>query len=184
MKQVTFAGGCFWCVEHDLKNLEGVMTIMPGYANATSDTSFSRLDFTPNYQNHNGYREAVKIEYNETKTSFKKLCQFFLDSIDPTDDGGQFYDRGESYKTAIYYSSEVEQEIAKSLLAELADSKLYSKPIAVDILPAGKFFDAEEYHRDYAAKNPEAYMRYRNGSGREGFVQNVCLLRANFPWKD
>lgn len=175
-----FAGGCFWCTEHDLHALPGVLSATSGYTRSALDGAAS---FTPSYQNHQGFREAVRIEYSNEIT-YKKLCQFFLDSIDPTDGGGQFHDRGESYKTAIYFSNEVEQKIAQDLLQELSDSNIFEKTICVDVLPIGEFFDAEDYHQKYSEVNPEHYMNYRIGSGREAFVQNTCRLRNNIPWKD
>jgi peptide methionine sulfoxide reductase msrA/msrB len=176
----TFAGGCFWCTEHDLHALPGVVAATSGYTHSALDGA---SDFAPTYQNHIGFREAVRIEYSDEIT-FKKLCQFFLDSIDPTDGGGQFHDRGESYKTAIYFSNDAEQKIAHGLIQELSDSKIFDKEICVDVLPAGEFFTAEDYHQKYSELNPEHYMNYRIGSGREAFVQTTCRLRNNIPWKD
>lgn len=163
-KQAIFAGGCFWCVEHDLRATSGVLDVTSGYV---------------------GERESVLVSYNESKTSFKKLCQFFLEHIDPTDAGGQFYDRGEHYKTGIFYSDEQEELIARELVKELDESKLFDKPIAVQVLPFGKFVKAEDYHQNYAEKNPQEYMRYRRGSGREDFVNQVCIIRnaKGIVWK-
>jgi methionine-S-sulfoxide reductase len=187
MSVAIFAGGCFWCTEHDLRALPGVLSATSGYANSGLDSRLRGNDsvtsFVPTYHNHNGFREAVRIEYS-SETTFKKLCQFFLDSIDPTDGGGQFHDRGESYKTAIYFSNETEQKIAQDLLQELSDSKIFEKEVCVDVLPIGEFFEAEDYHQKYSELNPEHYMNYRIGSGREAFVQNTCRLRNNIPWKE
>lgn len=168
-KSLILAGGCFWCVEHDLKDAPGVLSVVSGYSGG--DT------VTPTYENHNGHREVVLIEYDDEKTSYKKLLQYFIDHIDPTDDGGQFGDRGESYRTAIYFETEEEKQTAESVLKELNDTGVYEDPSQVDILPRKAFFKAEEYHQRYADKNPVHYAMYRAGSGRESFVQKTCKIR-------
>ncbi len=186
-KDAIFAGGCFWCVEHDLREVPGVLDAVSGYAGAAAAGAFgATVRETPNYNNHNGYREAVKVIYDPSITSFKKLCQFFLDHIDPTDAEGQFHDRGASYQTAIFYKSEEEKITAESLLKELAESGIYDAPIAVQILPEEAFYKAEEYHQKYAEKNPDHYDAYRRGSGRADFVGRVCMVRdeKKITWKD
>jgi peptide methionine sulfoxide reductase msrA/msrB len=177
MKNVILGGGCFWCVEHDLREAPGVTDVISGYSGEGGRN--------PTYENHEGYREVAQIFYDENKTNFKKLLQFFLDHIDPTDDGGQFGDRGESYKTAIYYKNEEEKNIAEDLLKELDESHLYEKKVAVDIIPEMHFYKAEEYHQNYAEKNPEHYAMYRKGSGREDFVARTCQIREEkkMNWK-
>lgn len=169
MNKVIFAGGCFWCVEHDLEEAPGVLHVVSGYSGGTTPN--------PTYENHGDHREAVEVEYNPSVTSFKKLTQFFLEHIDPTDVGGQFFDRGDSYQTAIYYATDEEKEIAMNLLKELNDAHVYDKPVAVEVLPAKTFYRAEEYHQDYAKKNPAHYAAYRAGSGREDFVNRTCAIR-------
>ncbi len=178
MNKVIFAGGCFWCVEHDMQEALGVVDVVSGYTGGESTN--------PTYENHAGHREAGEVTYDPSKTSFKKLIQYFLDHIDPTDTGGQFGDRGESYRTAIYYSTPEEKEIAEALLKELDESHVYDKSHAVDVLPAKPFYKAEEYHQDYAEKNPEHYAAYRKGSGREDFVNRTCAIREekHIAWKD
>lgn len=179
MKEALFAGGCFWCTEADLRKIDGVADVVSGYIGRSTDT-------TPTYENHKGFREGVKVIYDEEKISFKKLCQFFLDHIDPTDEGGQFYDRGEAYRTALYFSDEGEKSIATSLIEELAQSGIYEKPIVVEVLPKETFYDGEEYHQNYADKNPVRYELYKQGSGRVRFVNEVCQIREEkrIQWKD
>ncbi len=178
MQTIVLAGGCFWCVEHDLKEAPGVTDVVSGYSGKEGNI--------PSYENHNGYREAVQVTYDVSKTNFKKIVQFFLDHIDPTDQDGQFFDRGESYKTAIYFKNSEEKNITEALIRELDDAKIYDKPVAVDILPEQFFYKAEEYHQNYAEKNPVRYASYRNGSGREDLVQRVCQIREEkkINWKD
>jgi methionine-S-sulfoxide reductase len=128
----------------------------------------------------------VQVTYDTTKTSYKKLLQFFIDHIDPTDDGGQFHDRGASYKTAIYFSSEYEQKIAQNVLEELDASHIYDQPHAIEVLPYEAFYLAETEHQNYAENNPTQYAAYRKGSGREDFVNQTCQIREekHIAWKE
>lgn len=178
MNTVIFAGGCFWCVEHDLRELPGIITVTSGYSGGDIPS--------PTYENHSGYREAVRVVYDSSLITFKKLTQFFLDHIDPTDAEGQFADRGESYKTAIYFTTAEEKIIANELLQELDESHIYTIPHAVDVLPAQPFYEAEEYHQNYAEKNKEHYQAYRIGSGREDFINRTCSIREekHVKWKN
>ncbi len=177
-KSLILAGGCFWCVEHDLHEVEGVLSVVSGYSGGESTS--------PTYEDHSGHREVVLVEYDDMKTSYKKLLQFFIDHIDPTDTGGQFGDRGESYRTAIYFETDEEKKIAEEVLAELNESHVYEKKSEVDILPQKPFYKAEEYHQNYAEKNPLRYGMYRQGSGREDFVNKTCQIRdeKHIAWKE
>lgn len=178
---LILAGGCFWCVEHDLKEAPGVLEVVSGYAGPQAQKGSE-----PSYYNHGNYREAVKVTYDAHKTSYRKLLQFFIDHIDPTDDGGQFHDRGTSYKTAIYFHTIEEQKIAQAVLEELDTSHVYDKPHAIDVLPYEAFYLAEAEHQNYAENNPTHYAAYRKGSGREDFVQKTCQIREekHIAWKE
>lgn len=182
-KTAIFAGGCFWCVEHDLREIPGVVTVTSGYSGGhTENPTYAQV-----CSETTGHREAVEVVYDPDQVSFKKLCQFFLDHIDPTDAGGQFFDRGESYKTAIFYGDDEEKTIAESLLKELEESGLYEgKKIVVDILPKKPFYVAEDYHQNYSEKNPMHYGAYAQGSGRVQFVAQTCEVRdqKKITWKD
>jgi methionine-S-sulfoxide reductase len=178
IKSLILAGGCFWCVEHDLRAAPGVLHVTSGYSGGESTS--------PTYENHTGHREVVLVEYDDSTTSYKKLLQFFIDHIDPTDAGGQFGDRGESYTSAIYYETDEEKLTAENVLNELNTSGVYEAPAVVEILSRKPFYKAEEYHQDYAEKNPLRYGLYRQGSGREDFVQRICTIREekHISWKD
>ena len=175
------AGGCFWCVEHDLRDLKGVLEVISGYSGGTTEnpTYYDVVSETT------GHRESVKVTYDPAVLSYRHLLQFFIDHIDPTDPEGMFADRGESYTPAIFYGTPDEQEIAESVLEELDASGVYQEPNAVSVLPRAAFYAAEEEHQNYADKNPLGYGMYRQGSGREGFVQNTCAIRADkrIDWK-
>ncbi len=178
VSDAIFAGGCFWCVEHDLREVSGVIDAVSGYGGESGGS--------PNYYNHKNYVESVKVIYDKERTSFKKLCQFFLDHIDPTDAGGQFYDRGESYQTAIFYKSEDERIIAEDLIKELGESGVYDEPIKVKVLREPTFYKAEDEHQRYAEKNPGHYDAYKRGSGRAEFVGRTCMVRdeKKVKWRD
>jgi methionine-S-sulfoxide reductase len=181
-QNAIFAGGCFWCVEHDFREAPGVLDVISGYTG--DDASSSQYAQVSSHTTK--HREAVKVVYDAEKTNFKKLTQFFLDHIDPTDQGGQFFDRGESYTPAIYYKTEEERGIANTLIQELNESGIYDKPARVDILEELPLYPAEEYHQRYAEKNPEQYAAYRSGSGKEDFVNRVCQIREEkkINWKE
>lgn len=168
-KSLILAGGCFWCVDHDMRKADGVISVVSGYSGGET--------LTPTYENHTGHREVVMVEYDIEKTTYKKLLQYFIDHIDPTDTGGQFGDRGESYKTAIYYENEEEKSAAENVLKELNESHVYDIPSVVEILERKPFYKAEEYHQEYSEKNPLRYSMYRQGSGREDFVNKTCQIR-------
>lgn len=168
-KSLILAGGCFWCVEHDMREAPGIISVTSGYSGGESTD--------PTYENHTGHKEVILCEYDDTKTSYKKLLQFFIDHIDPTDNGGQFADRGSSYESGIFYENETEKKIAEGVIEELNKSGVYDKPSVVQILERKPFYKAEEYHQNYAEKNPMHYSMYRQGSGREGFVNRTCQIR-------
>lgn len=174
------AGGCFWCVEHDLRELPGVLGVVSGYAGGTvPDPSYEDVA-----SETTGHREAVLVTYDPDILSYRHLLQFFVDHIDPTDPTGQFADRGESYTPAIFYANAEEHETAKSVLDELDRSGVYDTPHAVSLIPNAPFYPAEEAHQDYASKNPLHYEAYRRGSGRAAFVDRTCAIRIDkrIPW--
>ncbi len=165
----TFAGGCFWCIEAALQDIEGVHSAISGYTggevkNPTYELVVSGLT---------DHVEAVQVYYNPEKVKYSKLVDEFLYSIDPTDDGGQFSDRGVNYLTAIFYHDENQKEVAQKALNGLASSSLYDKPIKTKLLEVKKFYKAEEDHQDYYLKDPTKYKKYYKGSGREAFVNII-----------
>lgn len=177
-KSLILAGGCFWCVEHDMRKAEGVIAVTSGYSGGELTD--------PTYENHRGHREVILVEYDDTKTTYKKLLQYFIDHIDPTDRGGQFGDRGESYTSAIYYQNEEEKNSAIRVIKELDNSHVYEIPSHVDILERKPFYKAEEYHQEYAEKNPLRYSMYRQGSGRDDFINRTCQIREekHIEWSE
>ena len=167
IKIATFAGGCFWCMIEPFKILDGVVDTRSGYTGGNvEDPTYKEVK-----AQKTGHYEAVQITFNPEVFPYKKLVQLFWQQIDPTDAGGQFFDRGDSYRTAIFYHNERQREIAETSKEELSASGQFSKPIVTPILPAEPFYPAEEYHQDFHKKNPFRYQTYRKGSGRDTFIK-------------
>lgn len=167
-EKATFAGGCFWCMVQPFDSLEGIEAVVSGYTGGDLPN--------PTYEqvctNLTGHREAVEITFQPELYPYERLLEVYWSQIDPTDAGGQFFDRGDSYKTAIYYHTEEQRIAAEASKQQLEQSGKFTKPIATDILPAKEFYPAETYHQEYYQKNPTHYNRYATGSGRKAFIQN------------
>ena len=163
----TFAGGCFWGMVKPFKEWPGIVDVRVGYTGGHK--------VNPTYEevcsHQTGHTEAVQITYDEEKISYRQLLEIFFRSIDPTDSDGQFGDRGESYRTAIFYHNEAQRILAQTYIKEIEASGRYDKPIVVPVKPAMFFYSAEENHQDYYAKNPLHYNLYYKGSGRKKFVE-------------
>jgi peptide methionine sulfoxide reductase msrA/msrB len=166
-EKAIFAGGCFWCMEKPFEQLAGVFSVTSGYLGGKTKN--------PTYENYGagGHIEAIEIVYNPTKVSYTKLLDVFWRQIDPTDDGGQFVDRGHAYTSGIFYLDEEQRQLAEKSKNELAARKVFAKPLITPILPAPAFYPAEDYHQDYYKKNPIRYRIYRGGSGRDQFLAKV-----------
>lgn len=166
--QATFAGGCFWCMEGPFEALDGVLFVTAGYTGGD--------EAHPSYEEVasglTGHVEAVQIDYDKCKVDYRQLLEVFWRQIDPTDDGGQFADRGPQYRTVIFYRDEEQKRLAEESKKRLAASGRFKKPIVTRILPAKPFFDAEAYHQDYYRTNKEHYNRYKSASGRSGFQKS------------
>ena len=166
-EKATFAGGCFWCMVKPFDSYEGIESIVSGYTGGDLPN--------PTYEQvcseTTGHYEAVEITFQPDVFPYEKLLDIFWTQIDPTDAGGQFFDRGQSYQTAIFYHTEEQKLAAEKSKQELDNSGKYEKPVATKILPAKPFYLAEEYHQDYYKKNPAHYNRYSVGSGRAGFIE-------------
>ena len=169
IKKAYLAGGCFWCMYPPFSQLEGVIDVVAGYSGGD--------DKNPSYREvaygHTDHRETAEISYNPDIVSYKKLLEVFWQNIDPTDDGGQFADRGHHYKTAIFVQDDEEQALAEESLAELEASGKFDQPIVTEILPFTAFYPAEEEHQAYADKNPTRYQLYKEGSGRGDFLRRT-----------
>jgi len=169
LAKATFAGGCFWCMEPPFEKLEGVITVTSGYTGG-KETGPSYKEVS---SGRTGHVEAVQVKYDPRKVSYDRLLQVFWRQIDPTDDGGQFADRGKQYRTGIYVHGREQRELAEASKQRLEKSGVFKKPIVTQIISATAFYPAESYHQDYYKKNPSNYKRYRRGSGRESFLESV-----------
>jgi len=168
-KEAVFAGGCFWCSESDFEKVEGVIEVVSGYTGGhVPDPTYEQVS-----AGSTGHIESVKVIYDPEKTTYKKLLEVFWRHVDPTDAGGQFVDRGSQYRSAIFYTTEEERQLAEASKKKLAASGPFKKSIATDILWLGPFYPAEAYHQDYYKKNPIRYNWYRSGSGRDQFLKKV-----------
>ena len=162
-----FAGGCFWCMEPAFEKKDGVIDVISGYMGGTGEN--------PIYKNYaqKGFLEAVKITYDPQRITYPELLDTFWRNIDPTDADGQFVDRGPQYRSAIFYQTDAQQKEAEQSKQNLAASGRFTKPIVTEIMPASNFYPAEEYHQDYAKKNPIRYRWYRYNSGRDAFLKKT-----------
>lgn len=169
LEKATFAGGCFWCMVKPFDSYDGIHAVVSGYTGGDLEN--------PTYEqvctNSTGHKEAVQITFDSSVFPYEQLVELFWMQIDPTDPGGQFYDRGSSYESAIFYHSDSQKEIAEASKIALQTSGKFSKPIVTPILEAKPFYPAEQYHQDYYKKNPTHYNRYQVGSGRAGFKQKM-----------
>lgn len=174
----VFAGGCFWCMEPPFSFLDGVKDVSAGYTGGKTEN--------PTYEQvstgKTGHYEAVRITYDPQKVAYEKLIDIFWRNIDPTDDGGQFADRGTQYLTAIFYTTDAQKEKAEKSKQALAKSGKFKQPIATAILPAKKFYAAEDYHQNYFRTNADHYNRYKTGSGRAGFIDKTWKQDADGKW--
>ncbi|WP_316012909.1 peptide-methionine (S)-S-oxide reductase MsrA [Roseobacter sp. HKCCA0434] len=163
----VFAGGCFWCVEADFDKLDGVLATTSGFAGGTVPN--------PTYEQvvreDTGHREVVEIAYDAEIVSFEALAEYLLRTVDPTDAGGQFCDRGFSYTTAIYAQDAAQLETAQAVVAELQGE--LDAPIVTEIVDGGQFYPAEDYHQNYYEERPLRYRFYRSRCGRDERVEEV-----------
>ncbi|CAG9621971.1 peptide-methionine (S)-S-oxide reductase MsrA [Sutcliffiella rhizosphaerae] len=175
LERATFAGGCFWCMVKPFDEQEGIEQVISGYTGGHKEN--------PTYKEvcseTTGHFEAVQITFDPSVFSYQQLLEIFWMQIDPTDAGGQFHDRGDSYRTAIFYHSEEQRQMAEESKKRLEESGRFTKPIATLLLPAKPFYPAEEYHQKYYKKNPFRYKMYAAGSGRETFIKEYWKNKSD-----
>lgn len=163
-----FAAGCFWCAEHDFEKVPGIEKVISGYTGGKV--------VNPTYEQVSkgvtGHFESVEVIYNPEKITYQKLLEVFWHNVDPTDGGGQFCDRGDQYRAAIFYSNAEQKKIAQASKNALIKSGQFNH-IATLILPASTFYPAEAYHQAYATKNPLRYKYYRYSCGRDQRLEKV-----------
>ncbi len=167
--QATFAGGCFWCMEPPFERVNGVLSVLSGFSGGDEPN--------PTYEDvghgKTGHTESVNVTYDPSKVSYATLMEVFWRSMNPTDAGGQFADRGRQYRPAIFYRNQEQKRLAEQSQSRLVASHKFPQPIATEITPFKSFFPAEDYHQNYYKTNPIRYHAYRKGSGREGFLEKT-----------
>ena len=161
--RATFAGGCFWCMEPPYDKLDGVISTTSGYAGGhVPDPTYKQVS-----AGGTGHTEVLQVVYDPNKISYQELLEVFWRNIDPLDSGGQFCDRGDQYRTAIFYHDPVQKRLAEKSRNELERSKDLPRSIVTEIVALIAFYPAEEYHQDYYIKNPLRYKYYRTACGRD-----------------
>ncbi|MEL7546631.1 MAG: peptide-methionine (S)-S-oxide reductase MsrA, partial [Pseudomonadota bacterium] len=168
-----FAGGCFWCVEADFDKVDGVIQTTSGYTGGMSSN--------PTYKTHTkqGHIEAVRVTYDPEQVSYPELVDYFMRHIDPTDDGGQFCDRGNSYTTAVFVDTPEQRDAVKAEFEEIEASGNLPAPIVTKIRDVAPFYNAEKNHQDFYMKNPVRYKFYRQGCKRDERLREVWSVRGD-----
>lgn len=166
-KKAVFAGGCFWCMVQPFDSLPGIEAVISGFTGGhVANPSYNEV-----VRGGTGHTEAVEITYDPDKISYEELVEIYWRQTDPTDAGGQFADRGESYRPVIYYSDDAEKVTAEKSKANLQENGPFSEPIVTSIEPIQPFYPAETAHQDFYKKESAHYRRYSIGSGRVPFIE-------------
>ncbi|MBI2118789.1 MAG: peptide-methionine (S)-S-oxide reductase MsrA [Elusimicrobia bacterium] len=169
IEKATFAGGCFWCTQPAFDKLKGVISTTVGYTGGTKTN--------PTYDEvcsgKTGHAEALEIIYDPKQVSFTELLEIFWKNIDPTKLNQQFFDVGAQYRTAIFYHSEEQKNLAQDSKSKLEKSGKFDQPIVTEIVPASTFYKAEDYHQKYYQKCPLRYKSYKIGSGRDSYLKKM-----------
>ena len=165
----VFAGGCFWCVESDFDKAPGVISTTSGFAGGkTQNPTYAQVS-----SHATDEIESVYVIYDTSKTTYDALLDYFWHHIDPTDSGGQFCDRGETYRPAVLYLDETQHKAADASKAALEAKKVLPGPVVAEVSPAIRFWPAEEYHQDFHEKESAHYLMYRTGCGRDAKVKQI-----------
>ena len=163
LAKATFAGGCFWCMEHPFDSLDGVVSVTSGYTGGTKRN--------PTYEEVSaggtGHAESVQIVYDPARIGYRRLLEVFWRNIDPTTPNRQFCDAGTQYRSAIFFHDGEQERLADESKRELDRTKMFPGSIVTEIVPASEFYPAEEYHQQYYKKNPVRYKFYRYNCGRD-----------------
>lgn len=161
------AGGCFWCMVKPFDHWDGVESVISGYTGGhTKNPTYEEV-----CSETTGHTEAVKITFDPSVITYSEILAIYWQIMDPTDAGGQFADRGSSYRPEIFYTTQEQKEIAELSKYYLDQSGRFDRPVVVPITAASEFYDAEEYHQDFYQKDPAHYERYSRGSGRQAFIE-------------
>ena len=169
LKQATFAGGCFWCMEHPFEELTGVYSVVSGFSGGhDTDPTYKEVS-----SGVTGHLESVQVSYDPKQISYEDLLDVFWRQVDPTDSEGQFVDRGEQYTSAIFTHNTAQKRIADASKRKLLESGIFEKPIVTPVIEFESFYPAEDYHQDYYKAHSVKYKFYRSRSGRDEFLDKV-----------
>ena len=169
LETATFAGGCFWCMEPPFDKLDGVVSTTSGYTGGqVKNPSYEEVS-----SGVTGHAESVQVVFDPRKISYSQLLDVFWHNIDPLTLDAQFCDHGSQYRTAIFYHNEEQKQLAEASKKALEESGRFSQPIVTEIVPAGEFYKAEDYHQDYYQKNPLRYKYYRYSCGRDQVLEQL-----------
>jgi len=178
-RTAVFAGGCFWCTESDFEKVDGVIEAISGYTGGhVADPTYKQVS-----GGGTGHVESVKVIYDPGKVNYEKLLEVFWQSVNPTDADGQFCDKGDQYRSVIFYANDNEKMLAEASRDKLAASGVFQSPIVTDLLPLGPFYEAEEYHQNYYKKNSIRYHYYRSRCGRDQFLKKIWGKDSEETWK-
>jgi len=169
LAKATFAGGCFWCMEGPFDQVPGVVSTTSGYTGG----SVKRPSYEQVSTGTTGHAEAVEVLYDPAKVGYAQLLDVFWHNVDPTDGGGQFCDRGNQYRTAIFVHDDEQRRLAEQSRKDLEASGKLKRPIVTQIVPAGEFYPAEDYHQDFYKKNAFRYRYYRLNCGRDARLKEL-----------
>tara|TARA_B100000965_G_scaffold108250_1_gene89477 strand:+ start:614 stop:1216 length:603 start_codon:yes stop_codon:yes gene_type:complete len=178
-EEVVLAGGCFWCLEHDLESSKGISSVISGYSGGDLEN--------PTYENHDGHQEVVLVNYDPELVSLSEIYRLYFRNIDPLDGGGQFCDRGNSYKPVIFFENlEEKNEASKALLSASKELGVRLEQINVELKPKSQFWEAEDYHQDFASRNELKYKFYRFSCGRDQKLDKLWKenARSNIFWSE
>ena len=163
------AGGCFWCMEPPYDTMDGVVETISGYTGGTvANPTYHQV-----VRGDTGHYEAILLVYDPDVVRYEEILETFWFNVDPLDAGGQFCDRGESYRTGIFYVTDAQRRVARESKRDLDASERLRKPVVTEIMAAGPFYVAEEYHQDYYRKHPLRYRTYRTGCGRDARLRQL-----------
>ena len=167
MRTAVFAGGCFWCMEGPFEALVGVSKVVSGYSGGrTVNPTYKEVS-----NEDTGHAEVVQVTYDPRKVSYQTLLDIYWRNVDPFDGGGQFCDRGPSYRTEVFVTNEEERRLAEASKAAIV--KRFGRAVATPVTAAAPFYEAEEYHQDYHQRNPVRYRYYRGGCGRDARLEKI-----------
>ena len=176
LETAVFAGGCFWCVEANFEKVVGVVEAVSGYSGGrTENPTYGEVT-----SQRSGHLEAVEVTYDANQVSYDDLLEVFWRTIDPTDAGGSFVDRGESYTSAIFVADDMQRQLAEQSIQRLDDSQRFDAAVVTPVRDLVAFYAAEDYHQDYYRTHPRKYKLYRYASGRDKFISKMWGEEAEY----